>query len=421
MGRTRTPAVGRVVALAVCLLVLTWGVGAGVSGAQVHHDDHGHGGHGSSTTTTSPPGSTTTTTRPAPNPGTQTKTVRYGPYTIQPGTQDPGGHGHQMLEGFQFNVEKPCTDCYITRMVPDLVKADGTRAGYSNGVMLHHMVLANRQAGRTDATCSTTPPLSLAGQRFFAAGDERTVAQFPTGYGYKVGADSAWVLIWELMSMSNVPETVFYEVTFEYVPASTPGMKDLEPVWLDADQCGSSHVSIPAGPSAPSWTWDVNRPGDVISVVGHLHDHGVNLEIRNDATGQRICDSVAGYGEGPLYTDHEGTAHISSMTTCLGTADRPGIASVASGQRVTMTGHYNAPAPVDDAMALAIMYLGEGGSPGGTGCTRAMNSAHVTAGRAAAWLIFVWAKGSNEYIGLTWDTTALREDPAGTFRRVTAC
>jgi len=53
-----------------------------------------------------------------------------------------------------------------------------------------------------------------------------------------------------------------------------------------------------------------------------------------------------------------------------------------------------------------------GGDPQPTECFTAVNSAHVTAGRAASFLVWAWAAGSGTYIGLTTDTTSLRRSGA---------
>ncbi len=84
----------------------------------------------------------------------------------------------------------------------------------------------------------------------------------------------------------------------------------------------------------------MNRPGNILEIHGHMHDHGTNIEIRDDSTGQLICDSVAAYGESPLYIDHHGMEHVSSMTHCGGDGATRPVATIASGQRVTMTSHY---------------------------------------------------------------------------------
>ena len=380
-------------------------------------------------TTTLPPGPTTTTpspttTAPQPpsNPGQRTSVIKYGPYAQQAAPENPdGSHGHwHSGNQFAFGVQKPCTNCYITGMTADLVYPDGTRAGYSTGSQLHHMVLFNQDAGRTDATCNVGFPFPLGalfGQRFFASGDERTPILAPQGYGYYVGAGANWNLIWDLAGMSREPKTVFYQVTFNWVPAPAD-LTNLEPIWLDVAQCGFSTFTAPVGPSTKSWTWNVNRPGDIVGIGGHGHDGTINIEIKNDTTGQVICDSRAGYGGDPLYTDPEHHAeHISSMSTCYG---KP-VAKVANGQQVTMRANYNMAKEDTGQMGIVMAFVGapRASTPGG--CVRAPNTEHVSAGRASAFVVWVWAKGSNAYIGTTFDTTSLREGPTGTWTMVPSC
>jgi Chlorophyllase enzyme len=59
--------------------------------------------------------------------------------------------------------------------------------------------------------------------------------------------------------------------------------------------------------------------------------------------------------------------------------------------------------------------------PGGGGqCLEATNSAHVQAGRATSFLIFAFADGSGDYLGLTWSTTSLRQS-GNAWELVEAC
>jgi hypothetical protein len=374
MRRTST----RMGTFALIVVTMLMTVGLGTSSAQHEHEHPTTTTTRPTTTTTRPggtttttrPGGTTTTTRPSPtttfptNPGARTTQVSYGPFTIPAAPDNPDGtHGHSHTGNqFSFMVQKPCSDCFITGMKADLRYADGRQAGYSTNAMLHHMVLFNRAWGRTDATCDVGFPFPLGllfGQRFFASGDERTEVVFPQGYGYRVGAWDMWNLIWELAGMEDVAQRVNINMTFQWVPASTPGMTDVEPVWFDANQCGDSHLQVPAGRSTKSWTWTVNRPGRLLGIGGHLHDGGINMTVRNDTTGQLICDSRAGYGESPLYVDHHGVGHLSSMSFCSGTGTNP-VARLSNGQRVTITGHYDMPAAVTDQMAIAIAYVAPG-------------------------------------------------------------
>jgi hypothetical protein len=373
-GMRRTTKMAGLVALVAGLLMSLWGVGP--SAAQEHHGDHGGDGgdhHGDTTTTapdsttTTAPDSTTTTEAPTttttapPQPGAETSEIRYGPFTIPGAPDNPDGtHGHAHTGNqFRFFIEKPCTDCYVTSMVADLVYPDGEQAGYSTNAQLHHMVLANWSSGRSDATCQVGFPFPLGlmfGQRFFAAGDERTVIDFPEGYGYQVNATDTWNLIYELAGMSPDPQQVYIEMSYEYVPMSTADMNNVEPIWMDVAQCGFSTFSRPAGPSEASWSWNVNRPGGIMAIGGHLHDGGVNIDIRNDSTGELICDSRAGYGESPLYIDHHGEGHISSMSECYGARGAP-VARVSNGERVTMTAHYDMPEAVDDQMGIVMAFV----------------------------------------------------------------
>jgi dienelactone hydrolase len=66
---------------------------------------------------------------------------------------------------------------------------------------------------------------------------------------------------------------------------------------------------------------------------------------------------------------------------------------------------------------------GPGPGPGPGACVQAVNSAHVQAGRATAFLIFAFAVGSNNYLGTTSATTSLRQTATSppTWSLVTAC
>src|SRR5215207_2283214 len=112
---------------------------------------------------------------------TYTKSVRYGPFTIPAQTAaGPGMVNNKLM----FGVQRPCLGCYVTSFTPNLVYPDGTAATMETGPMLHHAVFASQF--RRDATCSGTL-LGLAGERFFASGDERTRIAFPQGTATESG------------------------------------------------------------------------------------------------------------------------------------------------------------------------------------------------------------------------------------------
>jgi hypothetical protein len=271
---------------------------------------------------------------------TYTKSVRYGPFDL-PAVGDPAT-GSTLTE-LKLAVSRPCVDCYITSFTPDLVYGDGTRATMANGAMLHHFVLTSQF--RSDATCSGSW-LGLAGERFFASGNERTAISFPAGHGYRVRWYDSWNLLVDLMNHTTAPKTVYVKVTYTYRP-SWESVKRVRPVWLDIDQCGDSEYSIPAGFSDTHRDWNVNVPGKVMAAIGHLHGHGVAVEATNESrAGATICKSVATLDPNDVHS-------VLSMSTCTGNP----LAAIGQGETVRLHSMYQSSHPADDVMGIMLLYV----------------------------------------------------------------
>jgi hypothetical protein len=271
---------------------------------------------------------------------TSTKVVRYGPYTIPAATETGPGMINNRLK---LAVQRPCVACYITSFKPNLVYEDGSTANLNTDVMLHHFVLASQF--RRDATCGNEP-LGLAGERFFASGNERTVARIPEGYGYRVRWYDSWNLLVDLMNRSSEAKTVYVEVTYTYRSASE-SVKVVRPVWLDIDQCRDSEYSIPAGFSDTHWNWRVNVPGQIVTMLGHLHGHGVAIEATNESRGGKsICKSVATLDPTDVHS-------VLAMSTCTGDP----LATVREGQVVRLHSMYQSTHPADDVMGIMLAYI----------------------------------------------------------------
>jgi hypothetical protein len=278
--------------------------------------------------------------RSAQSATSSTRVVRYGPYTIPAATTaGPGTITNQL----RLAVPRPCVDCYITSFTPDLVYGDGTPATMdTGGAMLHHFVLANQF--RRDATCGNAW-LGLIGERFFASGDERTAVSLPPGYGYRVRWYDSWNLIADLMNMGPAAQTVYIQLRVTVRPSWEP-VRAVRPVWLDVDQCGDSEYTIPAGVSDTHWDWNVNVPGAVVAMIGHVHGHGVRVEATNESLGgASICNSLA-----TLAADMH---HVESMSTCTGDP----LAVVQAGQTVRLHSIYDSPHPADDVMGIMLGYV----------------------------------------------------------------
>jgi hypothetical protein len=288
---------------------------------------------------------------PPAEAATYTKAVLYGPFTIPAATDSGPGELNNKLK---FAVRRPCLTCYITSFTPDLVYADGSRAGMDTGVMLHHTVLTSQF--KRDATCGDKW-LGLAGERFFASGNERTAIAFPAGYGYRVHSYDSWNMLTDLMNHSRQQKTVYVKVTYTYRPP-WESVKPLKPVWLDIDQCGDSEYSIPAGYSDKHRDWNVNVPGQVMAMIGHVHGHGVAVEATKGAyEGDHDAGASPGSICKSLATPDPNDPHlVLKMSTCTGDPGKP-LATVSSGEVVRLHSIYNSTHPADDVMGIMLAYI----------------------------------------------------------------
>ena len=255
-------------------------------------------------------------------PGHVIKRVRMGSNTTQPYTVNANSAVHNVI---RFDAPAPCTNCWITDMVPSLVymgdsnNADGTVANLNNDAMMHHFVLL--QSGRTDLGCPGGLQSSL-GERFFAAGNERSQMHLPSPYGYYNTA-SSFVLIAHLVNKSALQKKFNIEVTYQY---RTTGGNDATPVWLDIDGCSDSEYTAPTGYSDTHSTWTSTFSGRLIGMTGHLHD----VDITNAAPCLNHCPALgegiavsaelvggsAGTYYGPIPPNNSPPADLTGSTLC---------------------------------------------------------------------------------------------------------
>jgi hypothetical protein len=142
----------------------------------------------------------------------------YGPLPVKPGQND-------VLVG-PVTIEKPDRDGYITRFKPNLVRADGTVPPVEQ-VHLHH------------GTWLSQP--SYGSGPFFAAGEEKTIAPWPKGYGMPVNATDQWQLLYMVHSAVSNPMEVYIVYDVDFVPkdkGDAIGLKPAFPIWLDVRPSG---------------------------------------------------------------------------------------------------------------------------------------------------------------------------------------
>jgi hypothetical protein len=324
-------------------------------------------------------------------------------YPIAPATYTVPG-GNQALEATEFFLTPPCTNCWITRIEPDLIyqqdpnHTNGTVANYNNnnttdGVWLHHFVILD--------SCNLT-------NRIISSGNERTILQNPPGYGYYQAAicpDSSpgtWTLNFHIHNsgINQRKVAIRLQVTYQTTPLSSA-----VPVWLDVSANANSEYIVcypqnPPQPTCPS-TYNDKHTGDsgmhadytmsvqgrIIGMGGHVHDYGYSVSAFNTGAGDRpddwICTSVAGYGSGSVYlpTGGPGTPghpaaanaetlkagyaqegppanrnHIQSMTPCSISAR---MSVICVGDVIRLHTQYNNTSgfPISDAMGIMVMYV----------------------------------------------------------------
>jgi hypothetical protein len=254
--------------------------------------------------------------------------VDYGPFTIPAAS---GGTLGQIHNQAVFGIPAPCTDCYITDIIPGLVYnngaggSPGTNANLDSGVILHHMLASNPGTGKQDLTCPGSGP-GLTGERVFAAGNERTHMHLPTGFGYQQGENSNWNMIYHLVNRNTTTKTVYIEMKFRYVAQADP----VRPMWLDIDgmgsSCGDSEYTIPQGYSDTHASWTSTISGRIVGMSGHMHDvdiTGANActnHCANEGNGIAVSAELVGgpssdyYGPNPPTNNGTPTSPPSDLT-----------------------------------------------------------------------------------------------------------
>src|SRR3712207_2472790 len=119
----------------------------------------------------------------------------YGPISVKPGQND-------VIIG-PVTVEKPNRDGFITRFKPNLVRADGSVPPVEQ-VHLHHGTWLSTQ--------------DYGSGPFFAAGEEKTIAPFPKGYGMPIKASDTWLLLYMVHSAVSEPMETYITYDIDFLP-----------------------------------------------------------------------------------------------------------------------------------------------------------------------------------------------------------
>jgi hypothetical protein len=160
-------------------------------------------------------------------------------------------------------------------------------------------------------------------------------------------------------------------MTYEFYEGFVEGIDDVQPIWLDVINCGTSEIRPP--PNKKSFSvagdWIPDFSGDIIMAGGHVHDGGTNLKLSLD--GKELCDSKASYEPPKRLTSQvdsrTGTSgkfeHVRAMSGCFGDTERP--TKIKAGQHWRIEGLYDfekhKPSAHgednDTIMGISLMYI----------------------------------------------------------------
>ena len=226
-----------------------------------------------------------------PAPGVQRIEYRFGPVPVTPG---------QNYIYIVPNEEKPREDGWITRIEPNLRRADGSIPNV-DVIHLHHGVWLNTAARRES--------------KFFASGEEKTIADFPDGFGLWNGAGDRWLMNHMIHNLTTITDNVWITYTLDFIPAAAPearAIKPVRPVWMDV-QNGSGYPVFdtkrgsgengqftypddakdpyPGGVRKNEWT--VDGDGVLVTGLGHVHPGGLNTDLWLSRPGATALDRQA--------------------------------------------------------------------------------------------------------------------------------
>jgi hypothetical protein len=243
-------------------------------------------------------------------PGMEHLKFAAGPYKVHPGAN---------LILLDYNkVPKPNQDGYMVRMAPNLhyAKPNGKCCGKIprvDVVHLHHGVwLSNGAAGEGEGN-------SYIGglYPFMASGEEKTVYEFPQGYGYPIAAKDKWILNYMIHNLTSHATEVYITYDIDFVPLSSPAassIRAVHPIWMDVEDHNLYPVfnvkrhsgrhgrftfpdmaHHPYGSGRPLNEFTVDHPGTLIGTAGHLHPGGLYDDLDLIRPGARVTGgAIAG-------------------------------------------------------------------------------------------------------------------------------
>ncbi|MBV8985774.1 MAG: PQQ-binding-like beta-propeller repeat protein [Acidimicrobiia bacterium] len=322
----------------------------------------------------------------------------FGPIHVRPGQNDV------IIQ--PITIEKPAYDGYVTRLSPNLVRADGSVPPIEE-IHLHHGVWYSLNG-------------NYGNSAFFASGEEKTIFDLPRGYGMPVKATDTWQLLYMVHNQRSQPDNVWITYDVDYVAKDvaekTVGLRPALPLWLDVRpstypvfnvQRKYGHKDPVTGHYVCTWpnekTADFDpwgktftgqgaagngtgtpyrlpargkpyaqvpnfQGGTIIGIGGHLHPGGldVDVDLQRAAERRRIFTSEAHYWNWKTPTKEGGPPTSWDLSMSVTGLPRWGV-HVEPGDTIWMSATYDAETQSTyEDMGIAVAWLAPDGSNGPT-------------------------------------------------------
>ncbi|KAE9978556.1 hypothetical protein BLS_000489 [Venturia inaequalis] len=262
--------------------------------------------------------------------------VWFGPYTLPPlnGTKTGPKLPMQMdPNSIQLNKRMTgfCLNCTVLSGKASLMYEDGTPAGVTSGVYIHHIVMV-------DMAKASMPFYLCEGQKgflgkfpaagFIVAGNDEADNYFTTpdgkfDSGYFISDKAQVAMQAELVNYKNVEQKIYITAEYEYLEGIKAETMDASVSLFSVTGCAfpDYHVSRDKPQyNLTSAIVPIPMDGTIINAKGHLHDGGD--EVILTLNGETVCNSQAKYGLDPKATTSlapNGKAWqvITEMTQCI--------------------------------------------------------------------------------------------------------
>ena len=297
-------------------------------------------------------------------PDTQRLTYRYGPLLA--------AAGQNLILAGPVTIERPVGPGFVTRVVPDLVRGDGTVPPVER-VHMHHAVMLNMS--RRDAGAPQLP------ERFYGFAEEKTIATLPPGLGYPVVPSDVWALNYMLHNGTPVNEVVYVQYTVDFVPLATAkgaAMTPAKPLWLDVQNGsaypvfdvkrssgGDGRFTYPDEAANPypdgrrPDRWRAPRDLTLVAGAGHLHPGGLHVDLHAERDGRQahLLRSEARYFDpnGPVSWDFAMTSARPDWRVRVREGDVLRVSSTYETERASWY----------ESMGLMLLYYADGPAAGG--------------------------------------------------------